>query len=215
MTKTAGVLFIVLAAVVLGAGIVNFAGQCAAAGPVADQFKSVDLATTDLRWSMGVEFLLDFLVAAVTGIVGWFLFGSETEQYAYVILTGLLLIGGTVIRFSPLVPLSAARMSSNCFFLAAQVKLTLNNDDTTAYTTLPVDTQDYRIGRVEGQSEKETEVLLDFHGDQTLEQAYWSGPWPVTIIGSMGGTRTIINNATNRKGIFLVPRVKVWKIGAQ
>jgi hypothetical protein len=182
---------------------------------VADQFKSVDLSTTDLRWSLGVEFLLDCLVTVVVGIIGWFLFGSETEQYAYVVLTGLLLIGGAVIRFTPLVPLTAARMSPNCFFLAAQVKVTLTNDDTTAYVTLPEDAQNYHIGRVEGQTEKETEVLLDFHGDQTLYNAYWAGPWPVTILGSMAGTRTVINKATTRKGIFLVPRVKVWKVGAQ
>ena len=45
--------------------------------------------------------------------------------------------------------------------------------------------------RIAGQSEKQTEVLLDFRGDQTLAQSYWNGPWPVTIIGSVSGTRTV------------------------
>jgi hypothetical protein len=215
MTKTAGVLFIVVAAIVLFTAIANFSGQCAAAATVADQFKSQDLTTTDLRWSMGVQFLVDIIVVAVIAIVGWFLFGSETEQLAYVAIIGLLVLGGATIRLTPLVPITMARISPTVFFMGTQVKVTLTNDDTTAYVTLPEgDPQTLRVGRIEGPNEKQTEVLLDFRGDTTLFNAYWKGPWPVTIIGSMAGTRTLCNR-TSVRDIFMVPRVKVFRVGAE
>jgi hypothetical protein len=214
MTKTAGVLFIALAVIVLAAAIGNFAGQSTAAATVADRLHTLELTTTDLRWPMGVQFLIDLVVVAPLAIIGWFLFGSETEQYAYVVITGLLLVGGAVIRFTPLVPLTAARLSPTVFFLGAQVQVTLTNDDTSAYLTLPENAQDFRVGRVEGQTEKQTEVLLDFHGDSSLAQQYWNGPWPVTVLGSVGGTRTLLNQAQG-KDIFLVPRVKVFKVGVK
>ncbi len=211
MTKTAGVLYIVIAAVVLALSIGNFAGQFAAAGDVVNQFKEQDLSTTDLRWSMGIQFLVDIVVVAALAIVGWFLFGSETEQYGYVIATGLLLIGGVTIRLTPLVPITAARLSPTVFFYGTQVRVTFTADDTRAYVTLPESDQ-YLVGRLgEGLPEKQAAVLLDFHGDNQLKQAYWFGAWPATVIGSVSGTRTLVNRMQARN-IFLVPRVKVYKV---
>ena len=213
MTKTAGILYFIAAALVLAIAITNFAGQFSAAGDIAgkDDFKTV--TTTDLRWSMGVQFLVDMLVVAAIAIVGWFLFGSETEQYAYVIATGVLLLGGLVIRFTPLVPITAARLSPTVFFYSTQVKLELVNDDTALYTTLPKSDQ-FRVGRLgQGAGEKQTEVLLDFHGNAALAQAYWNGPWPVTVIGSVSGTRTLVRPL--ERIIFLTPRVRVFKVGGK
>jgi hypothetical protein len=211
MTKTAGVLYFIVAAVVLAVIIGNFAGQFAAAGDVVSQFKEQDLSTTDLRWSMGVQFLVDLVVVAAIAIVGWFLFGSETEQYAYVIATGLLLIGALTIRLTPLVPITAARLSPTVFFYGTQVRVTFTADDTRAYVTLPQSDQ-FLVGRMgENLPEKQAHVLLDFHGSSELKQAYWYGQWPATIIGSVSGTRTLVNR-TQARNCFLVPRVKVYKV---
>lgn len=211
MTKASGVVFIILAAVVLGLAISNFAGQVDAAGHVAGKGEYKTLTTTDLRWSMGVQFLIDLLVVALLAIVGWFLYGSETEQYIYMVLTGLLLISGIIIRLSPLVPITAARLSPTIFFYGTQVKLELVNDDTSYYDTLPK-SDTFRVARLGvGTGEKQTQVLLDFRGSTELANAYWQGPWPVTVVGSVSGTRTLVRPA--ERVTFLVPRVRVFKVG--
>jgi len=178
---------------------------------VVNQFRDQDLSTTDLRWSMGVQFLVDIIVVGAIAIVGWFLFGSEVEQYAYVIATGLLLIGGLTIRLTPLVPITTARLSPTVFFYGTQVKVTLTADDTRAYVTLPESDQ-FRVGRMaQGLPAKQATVLLDFRGDEELKQAYWYGKWPATIIGSVSGTRTLVPY-TRARDCFLAPRVKVYKV---
>ena len=211
MTKTAGILYILLAAVVLAISIGNFAGQFGAAAEIAGSGFDDSLSTTDLRWSMGVQFLVDLLVVAVIAIVGWFLHGSETEQYAYVIATGVLLIGSLTIRLMPLVPISAARLSPTIFFYGAQVQMTFTDDDKSYYQTLPQGDR-FRVGRLEGGlPEKQGEVLLDFRGDEALMEKYFSAPWPVKVRGSVSGTRTLVR--AKERVIFLAPRVKVFKVG--
>ncbi len=213
VTKTAGIVFFIAAALVLAIAISNFAGQFSAAGDIAGKGDLKTVTTTDLRWAMGVQFLIDMLVVGALVIVGWFLFGSETEQWAYVIATAVLLMGGLTIRLTPLVPMTAARVSPTVFFYGTQVELELTDDDTEFYTILPPSDR-FRVGRLgQGAGEKQTEVLLDFRGDTELTQAYWKGPWPVTVIGSVSGTRTLIR--PQERITFLVPRVRVFKVGAE
>lgn len=212
MTKTAGVLFFALAAIALALAISNYTGQFVSAAEIAQKYKDTGITTTDLRFAMGVSFVVEILVAAGLALVGWFLFGSETEQYAYLIATGVLLLASIVIRVAPVLPISAARVSPTLAFFGSQVRLSIIADDTVSYVTLPPSPQ-YRVGRVKAPSEKQAAVLLDFRGNQSLMQTYLQSTAPATVVGSVSGTRTLWQPQS--KAIFMVPRVKVYKVGGK
>lgn len=211
MTKILGMVFFLLAAIVLMLSITNFTGQFSAAVEVAEHGDQhgVSTTTTDLRLAMAIQFGVQLLVTAVLAIVGWFLYSSETEQIGYLIASAVLLIAVVVIRVTPVLPMSAARLSAGTAFYGTQVTLRVSDDDTAYYVTLPQN-ESYRVARVApDQPEGKAQVILDFHGDQGLLSTYMRSASPVTVIGSVAGTRTI----ARAKEVFMVPRVKVYRVG--
>ncbi len=211
MTRTLGMGFFLLAGIVLLLAITNFTGQFSAAGEVAEHDSEYGLSTTttDLRLAMGIQFLVQILVTGLLAVVGWFLFSSETEQIGYLIAAGVLLTAMGVIRLTPVLPMSMARLSAGTAFYGTQVALEVSADDTAYYVTLPQNAS-YRIGRVApDQPEGKAHVLLDFRGDQSLLGTYLKSASPVTVIGSVSGTRTLARD----REVFMVPRVKVYRVG--
>ncbi|HEY3398081.1 MAG TPA: hypothetical protein VGM19_10545 [Armatimonadota bacterium] len=211
MTKTAGMIFFIMAALVLGLAIANYTGQFTAAAGVAEQYRDTGLNTTDLRFAMGESFVIQLVIVGILGILGWFLFGSETEQVMYLVITGLIVVGSVVVRLTPLLPLNMARLSPVSAFYGAQVEFQMSADDTMFYLTLPRDTN-YRVARLgKDLPEKDGHVLLDFHKDQALASAYARSKVPVTVVGTVTGTRTLVRE----REIFLVPRVKVYQVSSK
>ena len=213
MTKSLGVVLFLLGALVLGLAINNFVAQFASADYVAAHAQDLGLttSTTNLRFGMGGQLLVQILVAALLAVVGWFLYGSETEQYGYAIVFGVLLIASVVIRYSPVLPLALGRLSPGTAFFAAQVAITLppGADVTPAYVTLPPNQASYRVVVADAtRPEGKGAVLLDFHGDQNLMTSYARARWPVQVVGSLAGTRTIARENSQ----WLIPRVKVYRV---
>jgi hypothetical protein len=215
MTKMTGILWMLFGAVVLMIAITNYSPQSTAAGGVADHQASTGLTTntTDLRMAMGAELLIQVLVAAVLGIVGWFLYGSETDQWGYVIATGVLIVIMGAIRMTPLVPFATARKSPGTLFYGTVLKIAVVQDQTSYYVTLPDTnaTNNYRVAAVDTAApEGQGVILLDFHGDTDLFKAYMSASAPATMLVTISGTATIVRGAHIN---FLIPKAKVTKVG--
>jgi hypothetical protein len=213
MTKITGVLFILLAVALLVITISNFTVQFAAAGPVAEKQGDYGLTTTttDLRLAMGIELLVQILVVGVLALIGWFLYASETEQYAYVIVVGVIFLVMVLVRVTPLLSWSTIRISPGTLFYGCQSRLALVSDATQWYATMPTSDQ-FRVGTVNASAPQgKGVILLDFHNDQELLTKYTQSPKPVEVVVSISGTGTI----AWKRDVFMIPKAKVWKVGAQ
>lgn len=213
MTKIAGVLFILLAAALLIIAITNFTPQFAAASGIAAQQTQYGLTTTttDLRFAMGIQLVVQIFVVGFLALLGWFLYGSETEQYGYVIAVGVLALFMALIRLTPVMSWGAVKLSPGTLFYGTQAKLSITQDASRWYVTMPTSDQ-YRIGTVDDKApEGKGVILLDFHKDQQLLNTYTQSPKPVDVIVSISGTGTIARS----KEVFMIPKAKVWKVGTQ
>ncbi|NLO73711.1 MAG: hypothetical protein GX100_06315 [candidate division WS1 bacterium] len=210
MNQTMGILFILAAAAILVIAISNFVPQFGAATTVAERQQDYKLmtTTTDLRFDMGVQFLVQILVTGVLVLLGWFLYAAETPQTGYAIVVGVLLLAMIIIRVTPLVPWAAVKLSPGTLFYAAQVRLPVSDDATRWYVTLPVDSN-FRIGVIDAEaSEGKGVALLDFGADATLRAQYDSAYRSTMILGSVTGTATIARQ-DQKTHIFMIPRIKV------
>ena len=206
--------FFVSAAVVLMLGIHNYTTQFSSAGDIADDYHTyhVEASSTDLRLGMGLQLIGQLLLVGGLAVVGWSLYGSETEQYGYLIVSGLLLIGMTVIRVTPVLPLSVARHSTAALLYGTRVRVQAVADQTPLWLTMPL-SDFYRVAvAAPGSPEGLPNVLLDFGGDVALRDAYLRSRAPVTLLGSAAGTRTVVK-ARGRE-IKMLPRVRVIQLEA-
>jgi hypothetical protein len=213
MTKITGILFFLLAAAMLVITITNFTPQFAAANGIAAKQSQYGLTTTttDLRWASGVELVVQLIVVSLIVMLGWFLYGSETEQNGYVIVVGVLILAAALIRMTPMISWNTLKVSPGTLFYGCQAKITLVGDASRFYVTLPVSDQ-YRIGTVDEKApEGKGVILLDFHKDQELLTQYTQAPKPVEVLVSVSGTGTI----AREKVVKMIPKAKVWKVGAQ
>jgi len=211
MTKFLGILIFLTAAVVLIIAITNFTPQFSAAGTVADQQQQYGLSTTttDLRYAMGIEFIVQLIVTGLLAVLGWFLYGSETEQYGYMVVLGVLLLAMVIVRVTPVLPYSMAKLSPGTAFYGVRLKLPASSDATSYYVTLP-QSKTFRVAVVDSAAEEgKGLVMLDFGPDQTLLNTYLQSRPPVAVLGSVAGTATI----ARERLVFMIPKVKVLKIG--
>ena len=208
MTKVLGILFFILAATVLAVGIGNFSPQFAAAAAIADhqQEYGLETNTTDLRMGVGIEMIVQVFVAGALVMIALFLYNSETDQPGYSVAVGILVAVAVVIRMTPVLPWSLAKISPGTAFYGAAVKIPISDDATKWYVILPQN-KDSRIAVADASAaEGKGVLLLDFAGDDTLRNHYDSAHTPATVIGSIIGTATI---ARGMHKSFLIPRMKV------
>ena len=210
MTKIIGALFFLLAVAMLIIAITNFTPQFGAAISVAEK-DELSTTTTDLRWASGVQLVVQLFVVACIVLLGWFLYGSETEQHGYVIVVGVLIQGMALVRMTPMISWGTLRASPGTLFYGCQARISLVGDATQWYVTLPISDQ-YRVGTVDNAApEGKGVILLDFHKDSELLTKYMQAPKPVEVLVSVSGTGTI----ARPKVVKMIPKAKVWKVGAE
>jgi len=210
MTKIIGALFFLLAVAMFVIAITNFTPQFGAAVSVAEK-SDLSTTTTDLRWASGVELVVQLFVVACIFLLGWFLYASETEQHGYVIVLGVLILGMALVRVTPMISWGTLRVSPGTLFYGCQARLSLVGDATQWYVTLPISDQ-YRVGTVDNAApEGKGVILLDFHKDSELLTKYMQAPKPVEVLVSVSGTGTI----ARPKVVKMIPKAKVWKVGAE
>ncbi len=213
MNRMLGFLIMVAAAVYLVVSVADFFPKYTAVPElVANQEKlGLVTSTTNLRFHIGQEMVVDIIVVGLLGILGWWLTTTETPQYGYWIVFGIVMVGLIVLWNTPLLPFKIARISPQGAFYYAQVKVELAADTTgRGWVVIPSKnnqhvavTEIYRDERLIGKKE----VVLEFTNNSTLSQ-YMGALWPVTILGRMRGTR----NLASGKFIYTVPGVQVLKV---
>jgi len=219
MTKAVGVLVILCALVYLTVTLADFVPKYGTVGQIVDNQNRLGITTTttNLRFHMGLPIVVDIIVLVLFGLVAWGLIGSETQQYAYAIVLGLLVVGSVIIRLTPIVPYSAARLSPGGAFFRSQTVVSVAADTTSVWVIIPPGQpyradQPHRVAVTESYTDTsltgDKELVLDFADDQSLLKQYWSSRPPVTLLGSMNGTRVLAVG----KDLYTVPCVKVIQI---
>ena len=211
MNKVLGIVFFILAGLVLALGIANMAPQFSAAQTVADHQSDYKLETntTDLRIRPGVEFTIQIFVAAALGMLGFYLYNSETEQTGYAIVVGVLVLGTILIRVTPILPWSVVKLSPGTAFYGTVGKLPLTGDATSWYTVLPMD-KNFRIGVADANAVGEGKGVAAFlFPDEIMAHSYDATAGKTVILGSISGTATI---ARGSHLAFLIPKIKVNEI---
>jgi len=215
MNRTLGFLIMAVAVVYLLVSAVDFVPKYTAVPQlVHDQDKlGLSTTTTNLRFHIGQEMVVDVIVVALIGILGWWLTTTETQQYAYWTIFIVVVIGLFVLWNVPLVPFKVARVSPQGAFYYAQVKVKLAADTTERGWVIIPTKQNQRVAVTEIYQDERSvgkkEVVLEFADNATLNQ-YLSAAWPVTVFGRMKGTR----NLAYGKFIYTVPGVKVLEVGS-
>ncbi len=213
MNRTLGFLIMAVAVVYLLVSAVDFVPKYTAVPQlVHDQDKlGLSTTTTNLRFHIGQEMVVDVIVVALIGILGWWLTTTETQQYAYWTIFIVVVIGLFVLWNVPLVPFKVARVSPQGAFYYAQVKVKLAADTTERGWVIIPTKQNQRVAVTEIYQDERSvgkkEVVLEFADNATLNQ-YLSAAWPVTVFGRMKGTR----NLAYGKFIYTVPGVKVLEV---
>jgi len=167
--------------------------------------------TTNLRFHMMWEMIVDVLITAVLGIAGWWITTTETQQYGYLIAVGLVLLAFAIIWNTPLIPFHVARVSPQGAFYNALVQVELNGDSTSYWVIVP-QRKGQRVALTEKYQDRKLigkkEVVLEFGNDSALLNAYLQATRPVLILGKMSGTRLL---AVDRY-IYTVPSMKVMEV---
>ncbi len=167
--------------------------------------------TTNLRFHMSLEMVVDVIVVGLLVVLGWWLTTTETQQYGYMIALGVVVIALVVLWNMPLVPFNIARVSPQGAFYYAQVQFEVTGDNTGAWVIIP-ERPDQRLGLTEMYDDPKLigkkEVVLEFADNRTALEAYMGAQPPVRILGRMNGTR----NLAIEKYIYTVPAVKVLEV---
>lgn len=219
MTRAVGVLVILCALIYLTVTLVDFVPKYGATGQIVHDQDQLGLktSTTNLRFHMGLPIVVDIIVLVLLGLLAWSLIGSETQQYGYAIVLGLLVVGSVIIRLTPVVPYSLARLSPTALFFRSQTVVSVVADTTSAWVIIPPGQlyradQPLRVALTETYTDTsltgDKELVLDFADNQSLLKQYWSSPPPVTLLGSVNSTRVLAVG----KDLYTVPCVKVIQI---
>jgi len=213
MNRTLGFLIIAAAVVYLVVSLSDFLPKYTAVPELVHNQDKLGLSTTttNLRFHIAQEMVVDAIVVALLVVLGWWLTTTETVQYAYWTMFVVVLIGLIVLWNVPLLPFKVARISPQGAFYYAQVNVELAADTTEqGWVIIPTKqnqrvavTQTYQDERLIGKKE----VVLEFTDNNTLNQ-YIGATAPVTVLGRMKGTR----NLAYGKFIYTVPGVQVLAV---
>ncbi len=213
MNRTLGFLIMAVGLVYLLVSIADFAPKYGAVPELVDNQERLGLSTTtgNLRFHISLEMVVDVIVVALIGILGWWLTTTETQQHAYWTIFIVVVIGLFVLWNVPLVPFKVARISPQGAFYYAQVEVKLAADTTEQGWVIipPKDGQRVAVTEIyqDEQSIGKKELVLEFTDNNTLNQ-YIGATAPVTVLGRMKGTRNIAYD----KFIYTVPGVQVLKV---
>ena len=213
MNRLLGFLIIVVAVVYLIVSVADFFPKYTAVPElVANQDRlGLVTSTTNLRFHIGQEMVVDVIIVGLLGVLGWWLTTTETQQYAYWAIFIVVVIGLIVLWNVPLVPFKVARLSPQGAFYYAQVEVELAGDTTGQGWVIIPTKQNQRVAVTEIYQDERSvgkkEVVLEFADNATLNQ-YLSAAWPVTVFGRMKGTR----NLAYGKFIYTVPGVQVLEV---
>ncbi len=213
MNRTIGFVVMAIALVYLIVSASDFVPKYSAVPELVDNQEELGLSTstTNLRFHIGLEIVVDIIVVGLLGVLGWWLTTTETQQYAYWTIVIVVVIGLFVLWNVPLVPFKAARISPQGAFYYAQVKVELAADTTEQGWVIIPTKQNQRVAVTETYQDErlvgKKEVVLEFTDNNTLNQ-YMGATAPVTVLGRMKGTR----NLAYGKFIYTVPGVQVLAV---
>ncbi len=210
LTKLAGYILLLMAAGYLVISLADFGPDYAAAGTIGDKAKDWGLQTTatNLRFHIGLGLLADVLIVGVIAIAGWWLTTTEVIQTIWIVLIGLFAIFSLVVRTTPVLPLSVAKVSAGGAFWGAQVQVPIYDDLTMRYPgkyVLITRKQTLRTAQAAtAQGQAADMVALDFPLRSATDQ-YNSCSLPLTVMGVVHGTASV---ATENK-VWTVPLIVV------
>ncbi len=213
MNRTLGFLIMAVALVYLLVSVADFVPKYTAVPELVDNQEKLGLSTstTNLRFHISLEMVVDVIVVALIGILGWWLTTTETQQYAYWTIFIVVLIGLIVLWSTPLLPFKVARISPQGAFYYAQVNVELAADTTEQGWVIIPTKQNQRVAVTETYQDERSigkkELVLEFTDNAVLNQ-YVGATAPVTVLGRMKGTR----NVAYGKFIYTVPGVQVLKV---
>ncbi len=214
MNRVLGFLIIAVALVYILVSMADFFPKYTAVPELVENQEQLGLttSTTNLRFHIGLEIVVDIIVVALMGGLGWWLTTMETQQYAYWTIFIVVMIGLIVLWSTPLLPFKVARISPQGAFYYAQVEVELATDTTGQGWVIIPAKQNQRVAVTETYQDERLignkEVVLEFPSEGMLKQYMGAGA-PVTILGRMKGTR----NLAYSKFIYTVPGVQVLKVG--
>jgi len=214
MSRTLGFLIMALAILYLIVSLADFLPKYTAVPDLVDNQKRLGLSTTttNLRFHIAMEMVVDVIVVGMLGVLGWWLTTTETVQYAYWAIFILVVIGLIVLWNVPLVPFKVARISPQGAFYYAQVEVELAADTTDQGWVIIPTKQNQRVAVTETYQSPQfigkKEVVLEFTTKSALT-AYIGASAPITILGRMKGTR----NLAYDKFIYTVPGIQVLEVG--
>jgi len=213
MNRTLGFLIMAVAVVYLIVSATDFIPKYTAVPQLVHDQKKLGLSTstTNLRFHIGQEMVVDVIVVALIGVLGWWLTTTETQQYAYWTILIVVVIGLIVLWSVPLLPFKVARISPQGAFYYAQVKVQLAADTTEQGWVIIPTKQNQRVAITETYQDERSvgkkELVLEFTNNNTLNQ-YVGATAPVTILGRMKGTR----NLAYDRFMYTVPGVQVIEV---
>ncbi len=213
MNRTLGFMIMAVGLVYILVSVADFAPKYNAVPELVDHQERLGLSTTtgNLRFHISLEMVVDVIVVALIGILGWWLTTTETQQHAYWTIFIVVLIGLIVLWSTPLLPFKVARISPQGAFYYAQVQVELAGDTTEQGWVIIPPKQSQRVAVTETYQDEgsigKKELVLEFTDNNTLNQ-YIGATAPVTVLGRMKGTRNIAYD----RFIYTVPGVQVLKV---
>ncbi len=213
MTRLVGVVVILCAVVYLTVTLADLMPKYGAVDEIVHNQDKLGLktSTTNLRFHIGLRIVVDIIGLALLGLVAWWLIGSETQQYGYAIVLGLLLVASVIIRLTPVVPYNIARLSPTALFFRSQTVVSVAADTTSGWVIIP-SRQGQRVAVTEIYTDTSLtgnkELALDFTNNQSALDQYLGSHPPVTLLGAMNGTSVLAMG----KYLYTVPCVKVIQV---
>ncbi len=211
-SRVLGFVILLIAAVYVVVAVVDNGSEYTSAPRVVEQYEDqgLQLGTTDIRFRVGIEGIVDLVCIGLLVLVGWWLTTVETQQYTYLYVGGAILLASIVIRVTPLVPPDIARYSPGALFFGACVSVNAVSDETANWIIIPP-RQTLRVATVTGAGQQQggIPVILDFAVRQDLQQRYLSSYPPVPIEGIVFGTHVVVR----AKELHILPCIRVQAIG--
>lgn len=204
-TKLAGWILLVMTVAYAGVTIMSFGPKYAAAGYIGEKAEHFGLQsnTTNLRFQMGSELVVDIICIGILAIAGWWLTTQEVTQIAWVIIVGLFAVFSVVIRSTPVMPLSALKLSPGAAFYGAQVQAVVTANPSQRYVVISR-SQNMRAAMVGDAQGKGADVLvLDLRNRTGSTKFMACSAYPVTITGTIAGTSGIATGKTSRNVALL------------
>jgi len=207
VTKLSGWILLLLAAVYLGISLMDFGPEYAAAGHIGQKAEQFGLKTTDtnLRFTMGWEFVIYILIIGVMCVAGWWLTTQEVPQFIWIGAIGLFFIFSIVVRATPVLPITVSRLSPGGAFYGAQVEAVVGSDVTSNYVAVTRKEGIRAVTTLSLNGQQQTGPAALRLNDQTVAGQYASCGLPLTVKGTVTGTTTL---AYENK-VLTVPQITV------